>query len=64
MFVGMINDYPFCCSEEEPKVKAAAIKMAETFGYRIDNWDYNGSNKDIEADAHCIVWTEEVPVVE
>jgi hypothetical protein len=61
----MINDYPYCVSREEPKAKAATIKMAETFGWRITNWDYTGPNRDIDSDrGSCVVWTEEVPVVE
>jgi hypothetical protein len=60
MFVGMINDYPFCCADTEELAKAHIIKIAEDMGYKIGNHDYNGPNKATLDDRHVFVWCREV----
>jgi hypothetical protein len=64
MLVGMIRDRAFVCSENEYFAKMNAIRMAEMFGYKIANFDYEGPNKASVDDGGIFVWTEEVPLVE
>ena len=63
MFVGMINDYPFCCADTEKLAKSHAIKIAENKRYKISNHDYKGPNRASLEDFSVFVWTYEVPYI-